>query len=100
VAVQATWDVFISYSSKDGAVVRALAERLRADGLRVWFDQWEIPAGGHIQTKIDEALASSRVLVLCMSANANGSDWVKLESGTFRFRVVPGFPWAGWREVG
>jgi WD40 repeat protein len=85
-AVNANWDVFISYSSDDKAVVRAVAERLRADGLRVWFDDWEIPAGGHIQTKIDEALASARVLVLCMSAHAYGSDWVKLESGTFRFR--------------
>ena len=27
-----------------------------------------------------------RVLVLCMSANAFGSDWAQLEAGTFRFR--------------
>jgi hypothetical protein len=26
------------------------------------------------------------VLVLCMSANAFGSDWAQLEAGTFRFR--------------
>lgn len=26
------------------------------------------------------------MLVLCMSANAFGSDWAHLESGTFRFR--------------
>jgi hypothetical protein len=31
-------DVFLSHSSKDKATVRALAERLRADGLRVWFE--------------------------------------------------------------
>jgi hypothetical protein len=30
-----THDVFLSHSSKDKAVVRAVAERLRADGLRV-----------------------------------------------------------------
>ena len=28
----------------------------------------------------------SRVLVLCMSAHALGSDWAHLEAGTFRFR--------------
>ena len=39
------WDVFLSYSSKDKAVVRALAERLRADGVKVWFNEWEIPQG-------------------------------------------------------
>ena len=34
-----TYDVFLSHSSKDKAVVRDIAERLRADGLRVWFDE-------------------------------------------------------------
>jgi len=31
-------DVFLSHSSKDKAVMRPLAERLRKDGLQVWFD--------------------------------------------------------------
>src|SRR5437667_4410462 len=81
-----THDVFLSYSSKDKAVVRAVAERLRADGMRVWFDECEIKAGDSIPAKIEEGLEHSRVLVLCMSANAFGSDWAQLESGTFRFR--------------
>jgi small GTP-binding protein len=78
--------VFLSYSSKDKAVVRALAERLRADNLRVWFDEWELKPGDNIPSKIEEGLERSRVLVLCMSAHAFGSDWAQLESGTFRFR--------------
>ena len=32
-------DVFLSHSAKDKAVVRPLAERLRADGVKVWFDE-------------------------------------------------------------
>lgn len=36
------YDVFLSHSSKDKDIVRPLAERLRADGLRVWFDEWEM----------------------------------------------------------
>ena len=39
-----------------------------------------------IPAKIEEGLAHSRVLVLCMSAHAFGSDWAQLEAGTFRFR--------------
>lgn len=81
-----THDVFLSYSSKDKKVVRAVAERLRGDGLRVWFDEWEIKAGDSIPSKIEEGLEHSRVLVLCMSANAFGSDWSQLESHTFRFK--------------
>src|SRR5436853_7850562 len=83
------YDVFLSHSAKDKAVVHPIAERLRADGLRVWFDDWEI---GLLTTraartrKIEEGLERSRVLVLCMSAHAFGSDWAQLEAGTFRFR--------------
>src|SRR5258708_23599333 len=83
---QFTFDVFLSHSSKDNAVVHAIAEKLRADGLRVWLDDWEIRPGDHVQAKIEEGLEHSRVLVLCMSANAFGSDWAHLESGVFRFR--------------
>jgi len=81
-----TFDVFLSHSSKDKEVVRAVAERLKADGLRVWLDDWEIRPGDSIPAKIEEGLEHSRVLVLCMSANAFGSDWAQLEAGTFRFR--------------
>lgn len=83
------YDVFLSYSSHDKPVVVAVAERLRADGLHVWLDDWEIGAGATqetLQQKIEEGLGQSRVLVLCMSANAFGSDWTQLEAGTFRFR--------------
>ncbi|MBI3418381.1 MAG: toll/interleukin-1 receptor domain-containing protein [Verrucomicrobia bacterium] len=105
------YDVFLSHSAKDKAVVRAVAERLRKDGLKVWFDEWELPVaasrqsaanssefqttgekdGGALPRRrydelIEEGLEHSRVLVLCMSANAFGSDWAQLESGTFRFR--------------
>jgi hypothetical protein len=80
------YDVFLSHSAKDKAIVRAVAERLRADGLQVWFDEWEIKPGDSIPAKIEDGLEHSRVLVLCMSANAFGSDWAQLESGTFRFR--------------
>ena len=106
-----THDVFLSHSAKDKAVVRAVAERLRADGLRVWFDEWEIHPGDSIPAKIEEGLEHSRVLacpavasgrrrMLCMSAHAFGSDWAQLacpavaserrrKAGTFRFREPP-----------
>jgi hypothetical protein len=75
-------------------------ERLRTDGLKVWFDEWVLPVAsvhdrpgedGRSQSaatvaKIEEGLEHSRVLVLCMSAHAFGSDWAQLEAGTFRFR--------------
>jgi hypothetical protein len=60
---QFTFDVFLSHSSKDEAVVRDVAERLRKDGLRVWLDH-------------RNGLERSCVLVLCMSAQALGLEAV------------------------
>ena len=80
-----SYDVFLSHSSKDKPIVRRLAQRLREDGLKVWFDEWAIPPGGNIPRLIDEGLEQSAVLVLCMSANSLGSDWAAVESQAFRF---------------
>ena len=80
------FDVFLSHSAKDQPVVRELAARLQRDGVRVWLDEEQIKPGDSIPAKIEDGLEHSRVLVLCMSANAFGSDWAQLEAGTFRFR--------------
>ena len=48
------YDVFLSHSAKDKDVVRALAERLKADNIRVWFDEWVIKPGDSIPAKVEE----------------------------------------------
>lgn len=80
------YDVFLSHSAKNKDVVRKIAERLKSAGVKVWFDEWSIRPGDSIPAKIEEGLEQSRVLVLCMSAEAFGSDWAQLESYTFRFK--------------
>ena len=92
------YHVFPSHSAKDKRIVRRVAERLRGDGLRVWFDEWEIRPDGSLSprerasvraAKIEEGLEHSCVFVLCMSADAFSSDWTQLEAGTFRFGDPP-----------
>ncbi len=80
------YDVFLSHSSQNKDVVQDLANRLKSDGVRVWLDEWEIRPGDSIPAKVEDGLENSRVLVLCMSAEAFGSDWTQLESHTFRFK--------------
>ena len=80
------YDVFLSHSAKDKPVVRELANRLKKDKLRVWFDESDSLSPRERAGVMEEALENSRVLVLCMSANAFGSEWPLLEAGTFRFR--------------
>ncbi|MCG8430053.1 MAG: TIR domain-containing protein, partial [Candidatus Omnitrophica bacterium] len=80
------YDVFLSYNNADKPRVRLLAERLQAAGLRVWFDEWIVQLGDDISLTIERGLEASRTLVLCLSPEAIGSDWVWLERSTVLFR--------------
>ncbi len=80
------YDVFLSHNRADKPRVRALAERLRSAGLRVWFDEWVIKPGDDIYLSIERGLEAARVQVLCLSSEALGSEWVALERSTVLFR--------------
>src|SRR5215471_14183099 len=80
------YDVFLSHNAKDKPAVCELAERLKRDGLRVWFDEWVIQPGDSIPLKIEQGLEQSRTLILIMSHNAFVSEWVTLERHTALFR--------------
>ena len=68
------YDVFLSHNQADKPRVRRLAERLRAAGLRVWFDEWVIQPGDDIYLAIERWLEASRVQMLCLSPALLGSD--------------------------
>jgi len=84
-----SFDVFLSHNSVDKARVRRLAERLRAEGLRVWYDEWVIKPWTKIDPAIERGLEAARALVLCLSPEALGSNWVRLERSTVPFRDPP-----------
>lgn len=81
-----TYDVFLSHNRQDKPRVRALAQRLKEAGLRVWLDEWVIRPGDDIYLAIERGLEAARVQVLCLSPEALGSDWVALERSTVIFR--------------
>lgn len=81
-----TYDVFLSHNTKDKPRVRALAEKLRIAGLRVWFDEWVLKPGDDIYLAIERGLEAARAQVLCLSPAALGSEWVTLERSTVLFR--------------
>ncbi len=72
----------LRHSSRDKAVMPRLAERLKV----VWFENCVINPGDSILAKIEERLEHSRVLLLCLSAQAFGAYCVLFEAGTFRRR--------------
>ncbi|MFE3770446.1 TIR domain-containing protein [Streptomyces sp. NPDC059122] len=54
-----TYDAFISYNTKDGAVVHRLAEMLHEEGFHVFLDDWSLVAGEPWHERQNEALANS-----------------------------------------
>lgn len=72
-------DAFLSHNSKDKPLVRQLAERLKAAGVRVSLDEWVIQAEDIIALRVDEGLEQSRGLLLCISPAA-----LKLSSAVHR----------------
>jgi len=79
------YDVFLSFSSKDEEAAKPVWQELSLSGLRVfWSDETlKRNVGQSFFEVAQEALMSSRHLVLLMSANAAESEWVKLEYQTF-----------------
>jgi sulfatase modifying factor 1 len=63
------YDVFLSHASEDAAWCENLAERLRNEGVHVWFDKWELKPGDHLLARLNEGLRQSRKMVAVWSAS-------------------------------
>jgi len=76
------YDVFLSHAGEDTAWCETLAERLRNEGVRVWFDQWELQPGDNLLARINGGLARSRKMIAVWSANyfRDGKVWTLVES--------------------
>jgi hypothetical protein len=73
-------DVFISHASEDKAeVARPLAEALKAKGLSIWFDEYELTLGDRLRRKIEEGLRVSRYGVTILSDNFFRKKWPQAE---------------------
>jgi hypothetical protein len=54
---------------KDSAWCEQLAERLRNEGVRVWFDKWQLKPGDHLEARINDGLEKSRKMVAVWSGH-------------------------------
>ena len=76
------YSCFISYSSKD----QDFAERLHADlqdnGVRCWFAPEDMKIGDKIWDRLDQSIRLHDKLLLVLSANSIGSEWVEDEVTT------------------
>jgi predicted acylesterase/phospholipase RssA len=64
------FDVLLSYSRRDRALVEALAQQLQAASVRVWFDLWELTPGQEWRGAVAEALSKSKAFAVCVGSSA------------------------------
>jgi len=72
-------DVFISYAVEDREVADEVCGALEGGGVKCWIAPRDIPFGADYEESIVDAIASSRLLVLVLSAHSNASPHVKRE---------------------
>lgn len=74
------YDVFISHASEDkDEVVRPLAYALREEGLKVWYDEFELKIGDSLRRKIDMGLARSKFGIVVLSNSFIKKGWTNYE---------------------
>lgn len=74
------YDVFISHASEDKKTfVEPLAIALQEEGIKVWYDEFEMKLGDSLRKKIDFGLANSRYGVVVLSKSFFSKNWPQTE---------------------
>lgn len=74
------YDVFVSHATEDkDSLVRPLAHALQAEGLSVWYDEFELRIGSSLRRSIDAGLAGSRFGVVVLSDSFFKKGWANYE---------------------
>jgi hypothetical protein len=75
-----TGHVFMSYSRKDDSVMWRIVEFLRQQGIKVWVDNEKLVPGTPVwEAEIEEAIKAASAIVVVMSPDSKGSEWVRRE---------------------
>ena len=63
--------VFLCHASQDKPVVRELSQRLASEGwIDPWVDEKKLLPGHDWRTKIEEAVETSDIVIICLSSNS------------------------------
>jgi hypothetical protein len=72
-------DVFISHAHKDKSIAAAICKKLESAQVKCWIAERDIPGGEDWTEATRNAIASSQVLVLVLSENANAAPHIERE---------------------
>lgn len=72
--------VFLSHSKADRAHIDKIATDLKSAQLDVWYDDWEIPPGASLRSKIfDDGIAKCDLFFAYLTPHSVSSRWVREE---------------------
>lgn len=81
------FDVFLSHNSQDKEAVTTVGEALKAHGVSVWLDSWELRPGRRWQRDLEAAVRSSSGVAVFVGAQGLGP-WEEPEMEVFLNRAV------------
>jgi hypothetical protein len=85
------WDVFVCHASEDKeAFVKPLAEALRKQNLKVWYDEFELRLGDSLRQSIDKGLRDARFGIVVLSHAFFSKPWPQRELDGLTAREVNG----------
>lgn len=70
---------FVSYAHADSLFVDELVRKLKAHGVNVWIDKWEVRVGDSIVEKINHGIGAADYLLIVISQASVKSRWVAEE---------------------
>lgn len=70
---------FLCHGSEDKLLAERIATDLRAAGIEVFFDKWEIRAGDSLRQKIDEGLGDCSHFIALLTPRSVNRPWVRAE---------------------
>ncbi len=71
--------IFVSHSSKDDELVKALGKSLAIQGFETWIDSRRLKGGDELEPEIKEAIEQARAFIVVLSLNAFNSPWILKE---------------------
>lgn len=84
--------MFVSHSSKDSWIARAIADKVEALGATAWLDEKDLDGGSVVVQDILGGIDACEEGVILVSPHTLNSQWVAFEIGALRAqrkRVTP-----------
>ena len=81
--------VYLAHASEDhDTLAKPLANAMLANGIEVWFDEWEIRTGHSLRRKMEEGLGNCTHFVVLLTPSSLNKPWVETEIDAGFIRAV------------